>query len=382
MSTEVLVRPVALFVPEFFLYGFVSAYFTGDVWLGPATVFILWLFFFLSQAPPSVIAFELFVTIPSSVLIGAALGALVVWALVLPPLLPRLAVVFAASTRPKRENSTTDNDGELVVITGWRNLFYMLGIFLIIGPRFALWYSTTTSSLFTALFILGFAVTTILWFLLFLSKRRALWLDARYLIFLELYFFIPWLYSLLINFRPWEGVVTLVGLLALTVGVVAVEVFTISTRVRPSAPLESDPRFLRTERYWSRIAWRWFVGLWLPLSIVYAAAWATDSFTYDATTQDGSVTSVLVAVGIAAFVVALVLACCVAPRILMLARMATPVNAEDGASNSDALTDPMLGGTGAPDRPFYDQYASTTSSSSTSTTRPRGRASGFALQAV
>lgn len=350
MSTP---RPIALFVPELFLYGYTAAFFTGSVWLGPAYALILWLFFFLSQAPPAVLTVDTLVAIPSAVLIGSVLGVLVLWVLILPPVLPRTAVVVAAGTKPKRDSalSTTDNDGDLVVQTGWRNHLYVLGLLLIFGPRLALWYVAGTMTLFTVLFLLGFVLTSLVWFLLFLAADRALWLDAKYLVYFELYLFVPWLYSLLISLRPWEGIATLFGLTLLTAGVFVVDVFTISTRARESAPLEGDPRFLRVERTWPRILWRWFVGLWLPLFLVYTSAWIADSVSFNATTNDGNVNTVLISVAIAALVIALVLFCCMAPRAFALYAVGRNGPAMTGAggvplmapaSNNTPMFDPFV----------------------------------------
>ncbi len=229
------------------------------------------------------------------------------------PPLQRLGVLILASTRPKRD-SATDNDGELVLTTGWLALIYASGLLLILGPRLALWHSNDNFNIFTVIFILGFAIEALAATVMLFGSLRALYLDARYLTYFTLYLLTPWLYSLLLAIRPWQGVVTIVAQLLLTFAIIIVEIVTIGVKVQPTALLQGDPRFLRLERYSGRIIWHWMVGLYIPLFLEYLAAWIADSFTFTETTGDGSPETVLLAVGIASLVIIAVLACVGVPR--------------------------------------------------------------------
>lgn len=263
-----------------FYYGYVGFYFSNSPWF-PIVVALV-----LVSREAATDSFDSLFLLPFAVGIGSWVASLLISATLLPTLVPHLAYIMRFEVTSKDKAESTDNDGEILVETDARPYRFAGGLLLALAGILLLLLDTSGSNIgHTGIVIFGFGlilfgITLFVWSIAqyCLSGVRADAADARYLIYMLLYFTLPTLYVLAARIaRPFEGVVFLfaLGLLSALVGLIEAQMIGVGS-LGTSIMLEHDPRFVRAGRYPIGIARRWILLLATPLALVYIVGWILD----------------------------------------------------------------------------------------------------------
>jgi len=275
--------------PNFWLYGFLGALFSGSPWFALAATLAIWLMAvfavhradeFDGQAGFEALLADLVLLIPANAVFGAVAGLVVQFAAALPPLVSGLARPWAFSVDARDDGSGRDIDGTRRVDSDLRPTFFATGGVL---GALAVYFLRNDfnagrgASIAVGLFVLALALVLgvgALWSQ-FASGTRAVRADARYELYLAFGLLTPLFYDSLVAFRPVHAIVALVYILVWAAIVTWIEISVLGVDGKP-AQHEGDARYLRIERYPGRIATRWFVFTALPLLLAYGLGWGID----------------------------------------------------------------------------------------------------------
>jgi len=256
---------------------------------------------------------DVYLLLPVAAQYGLVLAWLLSNASLLPALVPRLAYYEQMTVLRRTRSSDTDIDGGLRVQTYAAQSAAVGGIELVSVGVFALLgvYGEHGAFVETLLYgipviIVGVGLMIYGFYALFASELRSDRADARYIVYLLAFAILPPLaYIVSLPIGAFNILLFWVVLFIVTGIVVCIEFKVLavrSTSTKHRAPLESDERYLRRERYPVRIVQRWVLVTALPIFIVFTVAWAVETFADD----DVSTGDSLGAVGIAVLLMAIV----------------------------------------------------------------------------